>query len=148
MKEARIECLTSRLLLPDLGRNLKRGDAFFLPATDASSSKDLQHALQNKAVKVDMVERFQVEKPAPRQNLPPFVRRSTKNMGGMYRLPNAVASPVAKAPPVVEEQPVVEEPKAVLLPTPPSQAVEEEEEEFVIEETKQKKKAGRPKKSA
>lgn len=91
MKEARIECLVREFPVHDLRLNMRRGDVEWKPEDAARGSRELAEAVRIGAVAVRYVERCQVAKPPPqpKRHVPPSVRMSRPNMGGMVRPPPA-----------------------------------------------------------
>jgi len=94
MREARIECLAVKYRLPKLGFSLKKGDVEFVPEETARNSKELKSARLAGAVSVRYIERCKVAKnPDPIKHIPPSVRMSRPNMGGMLMKPPLPPSP-------------------------------------------------------
>jgi hypothetical protein len=84
MKEARIECITSRYRIPGLGFNMRKGDVEYIPEGIARASGELRNARLAGAVSVRYVERCKMTKEPPR-HVPPSVRMSRPNRGGMMK---------------------------------------------------------------
>jgi len=92
--EARIECVTAYFPLREFGLEMRRGDVGFVPADAARASRELAHAVKVGAVAVRYVERCKVEKkPDPQRRLPPSVRMSRPNRGGMSQPPRRSPQP-------------------------------------------------------
>lgn len=94
MTEARIECLVKEFPLHDLKLHMRKGDVEWKPEADARKSRELAEAVRIGAIAVRYVERCQVAKspPQPKRHVPPSVRLSRPNMGGMVRQPPTPAT--------------------------------------------------------
>ena len=81
MKEARIQCLTSRFSIPELGLELRQGDTVILPLTKVRASAQLEHACRIKAVSVTEITRFKDAVAPPPLAAPNTVRTGPKVVG-------------------------------------------------------------------
>jgi len=106
--EARIECITYRYHIDDLGLHLRKGDIEYLDEGKARNSQDLLLAVRAGAVSVRYVERCQVAKrPDPPKRTPVAVQMSRPNRGGLGG-PGVNQSPQHPGPRTKEETDEVE----------------------------------------
>jgi len=70
MKEARIECRCTDIMIEDIRVRFRRGDIAWLSEARAEKSTDLKHAVERGALKLTWVERCRTEKaPEPERKV-------------------------------------------------------------------------------